>query len=64
MVNKPTSKIIQIAVAGVNNNSQTQCNAYIYALCEDGSLWGVRDTESDWFCEVEPLAKKSEKESK
>lgn len=45
-------KIVQIAVCGVNNTSQTQCDGFIYALCDDGTLWMKSITSSNW--EKEP----------
>lgn len=38
-------KIIQIAVTGVANNNQTQCNYTTVALCDDGTVWAIRDTD-------------------
>lgn len=32
-------RIVQISGVGVDNNSVTQCNAYLFALCNDGSVW-------------------------
>lgn len=42
-------KIIQIAACGVQENGQTQCDAYFTALCDDGSVW-ITDNRrgSDW----------------
>jgi hypothetical protein len=37
-------KIIQIAIAGHNNTSQTQCEWTLIALCDDGRLWGMSNT--------------------
>jgi len=42
------SKIIQIQTASVPNVLETQCYVFLYALCEDGSLWFRRDNDKDW----------------
>lgn len=34
-----TSKVIQIALAGHENTSSTQCNLTLVALCDDGTIW-------------------------
>lgn len=34
-------KIIQIAIAGHANTSQTQSDWTLIALCDDGRLWGM-----------------------
>ena len=39
-------KILQIAAMGVENNHGTQCNAIVLALCDDGTLWEIRDNTS------------------
>lgn len=36
-------KIISIATAGVENVSSTQCNHITTALCDDGTVWELRD---------------------
>lgn len=41
-------KIIQISAVPVPNTSQTQCHAYIFALCDDGTLWFRRDNGDMW----------------
>lgn len=42
-------KIIQIAACGVDNVQATQCNDKIFALCSDGTLWVIRNTDSEWY---------------
>jgi len=32
-------KIVQIATVSIPNNMSTQCYGYLYALCDDGTLW-------------------------
>lgn len=34
-----THKVIQIALAGHENTSSTQCNLTLVALCDDGTMW-------------------------
>ena len=41
-------KIIQISSCGVENSVITQCNAFLFALCDDGTLWEQRNTFSTW----------------
>lgn len=38
-------KIIQIAVMGVQNNNQTQSNYVTIALCDDGTVWAIRNSD-------------------
>jgi hypothetical protein len=42
-------KIIQIATCGVDNVQSTQCNAILYALCDDGSLFGRCNNDDAWW---------------
>ena len=42
-------KIIQIAFSGVENTSQTQCNAQLFALCDDGTLWMIKNNDDKWI---------------
>lgn len=41
-------RIIAISVAGVENNSGTQCNFVTVVLCNDGSVFEMRDNHDDW----------------
>lgn len=47
-------KIIQIATAGHENVSATQCNLTLFALCDDGTLWETNDQKTTWR-EVSPV---------
>lgn len=40
-------KIIAIATAGVNNTISTQCNFITTALCNDGTVWEIRDNTNN-----------------
>ena len=42
---KPTRKILAIATAGVENVNSTQCNHITTALCDDGTVWELRDNK-------------------
>lgn len=56
------SKIIQIAVTGVDNNSSTQCNYFLFALDDDGVMWRRDDTPgSDWTKVTAPSPDKASK---
>lgn len=41
-------KIIQIAVAGVKNTAETQCNYVTTALCDDGAVFEMRNNSAHW----------------
>lgn len=41
-------EIVQVAVSGVENHAGTQCNAYVVALCNDGTLWLRGDNGGAW----------------
>jgi len=41
-------KIIQISCVPVPNVETIQCHVYMYALCEDGSVWFKRDNNNIW----------------
>lgn len=42
-------KIIQIQSTGVVENSQTQCEMIVIALCDDGTLWKTTNRNmEDW----------------
>ena len=34
---------IQIAAVGVENTNVTQCNSILFSLCDDGTIWEIRD---------------------
>lgn len=36
-------KIIQITGTGVDNNAGTQCDSFLWALCDDGTVWRIAD---------------------
>jgi len=40
-------KPIQISAAGVENTSSTQCNLVLFALCDDGTIWELRDNTAN-----------------
>ena len=42
-------RITQITSCGVSNNQTTQCNAFIHALCDDGTVWLIRDNDGEWL---------------
>ena len=42
-------KVIQLTSCRVDNNLSTQCNFFLHALCDDGSMWSIRDNEKEWF---------------
>jgi len=41
-------KIIQISTAGVQNTNVTQCNHIVTVLCDDGTIWEMKDTVGGW----------------
>ena len=41
-------KIVSTSTAGVANTSGTQCNWITTAVCDDGSVWWLRDNDTDW----------------
>lgn len=41
-------KIIQISSCSVENTMGTQSNLIVFALCDDGTVWGSRDGEYSW----------------
>lgn len=47
----PNRKIVQIAACAVAENHMTQCEAYVHALCDDGTVWRLsnRDIDVDGF---------------
>jgi hypothetical protein len=47
-------KIVQIACCGVDNVQSTQCNFFLYALCDDGTLFGRCNNENAWW-QVPPI---------
>ena len=48
------SKPIQIAAAGFENTAGTQCNYTRIALCDDGTMWQMDNTEGGWT-ELPPI---------
>jgi hypothetical protein len=32
-------KIVQVTAAGVEEKQSTQCECFLFALCDDGTLW-------------------------
>lgn len=58
-----TRKIIAIATAGVANVSSTQCNHITTVLCDDGTVWEIRDnTGTPVWCPLPTIPQlKSEK---
>ena len=44
-------KIVQIQAVSVPNIESTQCYAFLYALCDDGTTWFRRDRDTDWYPE-------------
>lgn len=47
-------KIIQICTTGVENVISTQCNQVIVALCNDGTVWEIRDNTETPFWALLP----------
>jgi hypothetical protein len=41
-------RVVTISVSGVANNAGTQCNYITTAVCDDGSLWWLRDNDAEW----------------
>ncbi len=55
-------KIIQISTTGVANVSSTQCNRITTALCDDGTVWELRDnTQSPCWQQLPPIPQSLEK---
>ena len=42
-------KAIQISTTNVENTQSTQCNFIVVALCNDNSVWVLRNTDDKWF---------------
>ena len=55
-------RIIAISTAGVDNVSTTQCNHITVALCNDGSVWAMRDNTSSPRWEKFPSIPQPEEE--
>ncbi len=43
-----TRRVILLSTAGVNNNAGTQCNWIATVVCNDGSVWALRDVDDRW----------------
>jgi hypothetical protein len=41
-------KIIHTSTAGVSNTASTQCNWITTAICDDGTVWWIRDNDQEW----------------
>lgn len=41
-------KIIQIAAAGHENVITTQCNVTLFALDDNGDVWGIGNQDQTW----------------
>lgn len=48
-----TRKVIQIALAGHENTSSTQCNLTLVALCDDGTIWSTAHSNTIIGCGAE-----------
>jgi hypothetical protein len=55
-------KIIQIAVAGVENTSTTQCNFVTVALCDDGSVFELKDAMGASWVKYPPIPQPAKEE--
>ena len=44
----PKRHVVAIAMARSENNSTTQCNYVTTALCNDGTMWWIRDVDTEW----------------
>jgi hypothetical protein len=40
-------KVIQISTAGVENTFSTQCNHITTVLCDDGTVWEIKDNSEN-----------------
>lgn len=54
--NNTERRAVMVSVAGVANNSGTQCNWITTVVCDDGSIWWMRDNDSEWR-DLPPLPK-------
>lgn len=54
----PGRRIVSVSVAGVQNNPGTQCNWLTTAVCDDGSIWCIKDNEAEWW-ELPPIPQTS-----
>lgn len=45
-----TRRIVQISTCGVTNHASTQCDSFVYALCDDGSVWMTDEASHKWTC--------------
>lgn len=41
-------RAVAIAMARTENNYATQCNYVTTALCNDGTMWSIRDNDTEW----------------
>lgn len=39
-------KIVQIAAMGMAENAQTQCDGWVVALCNDGTVWWIDNRDA------------------
>lgn len=58
------TKIVQIAVAGVNNAERMQCDLMLYALCDDGTLWEFHDAVDCLWLRIPPPPNVTEQQEK
>ena len=47
------SKVIQVSVIGIDNNSSTQANYVTSILTDDGKIFQTDDTHAEWI-ELKP----------
>lgn len=43
-----TRRVIQITSCGVEENASTQCEMFLHALCNDGSVWEIDNRGAGW----------------
>ena len=43
-----TRRVIQITSCGVQENGSTQCEMFIHALCDDGTVWRTDNRSEEW----------------
>jgi hypothetical protein len=56
--NSNPRRVVALNIAGVENTMYTQCEYVIAAACDDGSIWLIRNRDSEWF-ELPPIPQAS-----
>jgi hypothetical protein len=58
VANNVGRQVVSISVSDMGNASSTQYEYMIVAACDDGSIWLIRNRDSEWF-ELPPIPQAS-----